>query len=393
MAAPDILPPVGGNTETLILGVGMTPFGRHLDRTLADLAQEAADAALADAGISKDDVDAVVFANSFAGLLTGQESIRGEAALARAGFAGKAIVNVENACASGSTAVLAAVDALRAGRYDTVLAVGAEKLFHPDRKRSFQALESATDVSEERDVPEGHSVFMDHYARKALAYMERHGATQEDFAAIAVKSSAKAAHNPYAQHRKPHTLAGVLEAPPITDPLTLYMCSPISDGAAAVVLSRNGGSASARTPAVRGTGLVAGDGVSDPTPGAARLAFAEAGIEPGDADVAEVHDATAPSELFAIEELGLCGPGEGSAYLRAEGEPGIAAVNPSGGLLSRGHPVAATGVAQVAELTWQLRGDAGERQVAGADVAVSQNAGGVLGDDVAIACVTVVSSA
>ena len=374
-----------------LVGVAMTPFGRHPDATIGDLASEAVRGALNDAGLEAADVDAVVFSNSFDGLMSGQESIRGEVALAGVGFAGKTMLNVENACASGLTAMYVAHTMIVAGKANRVLVVGAEKLFDEDRSRSFAALRSATDVSAYIDNGATRSVFMDHYAQKALEHMERYGSTPADFAAVAVKNSVNGSLNPLAHHRTVHDLESVLGSRVVTAPLTLFMCSPISDGAAAVLLSADAG-ADGEHPLLLGTGVAIGDGRLDPTSLAAERAFVAAGVNPRDVDVAEVHDATAPAEILAIETLGLVARGEGAAFTSAgeTARDGSIAVNPSGGLLARGHPIGATGVAQVAEIVWQLRGDAGERQVAGASIGVTQNSGGVLGGEVAVAAVTVI---
>ena len=372
-----------------VVGVGMTKFGRHLDRSLGSLAAEAVGIALRDAGLEAADIDAVVFSNSFDGLLSGQESIRGEIALDGLGLAGKELVNVENACASGSSAIHIARSFVAAGTARRVLVVGAEKLFHEDRARSFAALRSATDVTAEVEGGEGRSVFMDHYARKARAHVAAHGTTLEEFATVAVKNSANGSRNPYAQHQAVHTVDAVIASRPVTDPLTLYMCSPISDGAAAIVLSADAGS-DGDHPQLIGTAVATGDGVTDPTPIAAQRVYAMGGITPADVDFAEVHDATAPSEILAIEDLGLAARG-GAAALMMAGETAVGGelpINPSGGLLARGHPIGATGVAQVVEAVWQLRGEADGRQVAGAEIGMTQNAGGVLRDDVAVAAVT-----
>lgn len=374
-----------------IVGVGMTKFGRHLDRNLRSLAGEAVALALEDAGLEAADIDAALFSNSFDGLLSGQESIRGQIALDGLGLAGKELINVENACASGSSAIHIARNLIEARGAQRVLVVGAEKLFHEDRARSFAALRSATDVTADVEGGEDRSVFMDHYARKARDHVAAYGTTVEQFANVAVKNSANGARNPYAQHRVAHDLQAVLGSRPVTDPLTLFMCSPISDGAAAVVLSANGGS-DGDHPKLVATAVAAGDGASDPTPIAASRAFASAGISPAEVDVVEVHDATAPSEILAIEDLGLAERGEGAA-LTAAGETALGGrvpVNPSGGLLARGHPIGATGVAQVVEVVWQLRGEAEVRQVEGAQVGMTHNAGGVLRRDVAVAAVTLI---
>lgn len=369
----------------------MTPFDRHLDRSLRSLSTEAVELALQDAELEASDIDAVLFSNSFEGLLSGQEAIRGEVTLIGLGFAGKLMINVENACASGSSAIHIARCMVHAGEARRVLVVGAEKLFHEDRARSFAALRSATDVTAHVNGGSDRSVFMDHYARKARDHMARYGTTVEEFARVAAKNSANGALNPFAQHRIGHDVTSVLASRPVTDPLTLYMCSPISDGAAAVILSADAGS-DGEYPHLIATAVAAGDGSTDPTPTASERAFAAARVSAKDVDFAEVHDATAPSEILALEDIGLVERGDAAAFTTA-GESAVGGslpINPSGGLLARGHPIGATGVAQVVEVVWQLRGEAEQRQIKDAEVGLTQNAGGVLGDDVAVAAVTLI---
>lgn len=373
----------------LVIGVGMTPFGRQPERSLSDLAIEAARAALADARIELAEVEAVFGANSAAGVLTGQESVRAQVSLKPMGLGGMPMFNVENACATGSSALHLARHYVRAGAAHCVLVLGYEKMSTADKSLPLRALEACSDIDElaqlrEQLGPESakRSIFMDFYAQKVKAYFERNGAGARHLAWIAAKNHCNGARNPLAQFRMPQTTSSVLAARTIVDPLTLLMCSPISDGAAALVLvssdwARGRGLEGPRVAAsVMSTDSLATDGSQ-----MARLArhgYAAAGITPSDIDVAEVHDATAAGELFEYENLGLAEMGKGWQLVDS-GDTAIGGripVNPSGGLIARGHPLGATGVAQVCELTLQLRGQAGERQVAGATVGVAQCAGG-----------------
>ncbi|MTV26791.1 thiolase family protein [Nitriliruptoraceae bacterium ZYF776] len=387
-----------------IVGTGMTRFGKFPDRTVRSLAEEAARAAMTDAGVTADDVERVFFGNAVSGLMTGQEMIRGQIALRDLGLGPVPVLNVENACASGSSAVHQAVTSIEAGQSDLVLVVGAEKLTHEDKRRSFEAIGTAVDLERleqlERDLygdepaAEGdRSFFMDVYADMAKRYMARSGATEDDFAAVAVKSHDHAAHNPLAQYRDPVTVEQVLASRHVSGPLTLLMCSPIGDGAAALLLASEERAAQLGADAVQvaASVLVSGLGTEeDPARIGAHQAYDQSGLGPDDVDVVEVHDAAAPAELIMYEELGLCAPGEGPKLL-ASGETrlgGRVPVNPSGGLISKGHPVGATGVAQLVELTDQLRGRCEGRQVDGARVALAENGGGYLGPHPAAVTIT-----
>jgi len=365
-------------------GVGMHPFGQFRDKSVIDLARVAILNALDDAGVRPGDIDAVYSSNSMNGLLGGQEMIRGQVVLRELGMHTVPITNIENACASGSTAIHQAVLALRAGAAKRVLVVGFEKMFVDDRDASLAALQSASDLSVTRDLA---LQFTAIYGLRLQARLESGAVTLDDLADVAVKSHEAGARNPYAQFRKRVSRDEVLASRMISDPLTLLMCSSISDGAAAVVLSTD-------TPApldgrarvrVRSSVLRSGDFLLDAKQKstatlAAEIAYEEAGVGPTDIGVFEVHDAMAPAELIYYEDLGLCAPGESADYLRSgmTAIDGKLPVNPSGGLSSRGHPVGATGVAQIAELTWQLRGEAGERQVHDTQLALAQNSGGWL---------------
>jgi acetyl-CoA acyltransferase len=393
--------------EIYIAGVGMTPFAKHVNRTVRSLAEEAAATALTDAGAQPDEVDMVIFANAVGGVLQGQEMIRGQVALEGSGLLGLPLVNVENACASSSSAVHLAWLAIASGQYETVLVVGAEQLTHPDKWRTFAAIGAAADVTKIDELAEqlsggipgggAGSFFMDYYGDMGRRYLERTGRTARDFADVVVKDHRHGALNPYAQYRDLVTAEEVLESRPISGPLTLLMCSPIGDGAAAVLLcsSAAGSRFQAEPVQVRASVLTSGGGTDGLSPAerAARRAYAQAGVRPGDVDVVELHDAAAPAELVLYEKLGLCEPGQAGALVES-GETtlgGRIPVNTSGGLLTKGHPLAATGAAQLVELTEQLRGHAGERQVDGARIALAENSGGHIAGGSAAAVVTILS--
>jgi acetyl-CoA acetyltransferase len=367
----------------------MIPFGKFPALSLSDMACGAARAAMADCGIEAGQIDAVFSSNSAAGILTGQESIRGQVSLKAAGIGGAPLFNVENACASGSSAVHLAVNYILAGAAHCVLVVGHEKMVTQDKGLAFKALEACSDIEELAALqsslgPDGaqRSIFMDYYAKKVQTYFEASGASANHLAAIAAKNHFNGSLNPNAQFKTPRTTGDVLAARVIVDPLTLLMCSPISDGAAALVIVSSQWAANHQKsgPQIVATAF-ATDSFETDTPQMAVLAqraYRLAKIEPSDIHVAEVHDATAAGELFEYENLGLAKPYEGWRLIE-EGHTAIGGripVNPSGGLLARGHPIGATGVAQICELGWQLRGDAGDRQVKGARVGVAQCAGG-----------------
>ncbi len=388
------------NSTAAIAGIGITAFGKFLPSTVRSLTHEAVHKALADAGINGADVDEVYFGNSVAGIITGQETIRGQAALRGTALSGKPIVNLENACASSATAFHLGVRAVSSGAADVVVVIGAEKMSHEDKRVSIAAFTKAVDLEE--PVPDyvgtgSGSIFMDLYAEKTREFMRATGAKPADFAQIVVKSRRAGSMNPNAQFRTTTTVDEVLAAREISNPLTLPMCSAIGDGAAAIVLVS---AAAARRYSVRkpvwvgATALLSGTGVEGATPAADRVTkviYENAGISPKDVHVVELHDATAPAELMHYETLGLCEPG-GSAELLRSGATdlgGRVSVNPSGGLLSRGHPIGATGAAQIVELTSQLRGDAGARQRPNAKVGLAENNGGNMGPDSAAVCAAI----
>ncbi len=408
--------------DTWIAGVGQTVFARHPDRSLADLAMEAATEAAGDAGFSLDAIDAVFFSNSTWGYFDDQHCIRAQVALQGTPLAGKPMVNVENACAGASTALHLARTAVAAGQYGIVLALGAEKIFNTDTGKMFGAFLTALDVAHAEEhlgrliglrqgavarlrasrpelasrmpADDGgqRTVFMDVYAAFALWHMAEFGSTPEQLAAIAAKNHNHAADNPKAQIRIPMTAEQVLGDRLVSWPLTRSMCAPIGDGAAAAIVvpdqmvRRSGNSRAVRIRASElrtGTNRGIDDFEGDIAVRTARAAYEAAGVGPEDMDVAEIHDATAFGELHQAEALGFAPLGEGGIFAM-EGHSTIGGklpINTSGGLECRGHPIGASGLAQIHELVCQLRGEAGSRQVEGARLALAENGGGNIGNE------------
>ena len=404
-----------------VAGVGMTQFGRHVDKSIKDLTRAAVEQALADAGGEQAQIQAAFFSNCTQGHFEGQHMVRGEIALRAMGIGKIPVVNVENACASASTAFHLAVAYVMSGAADIVLAVGAEKMNVDDKQLMFSAFDSAWDVHEvERSKanllqmgrgitpPSGstsdkpYSIFMDIYAAMGRLHMREFGTTQRQFAAVAAKNHGHSVHNPLSQYRKPFSIDEVLASPPITYPLTLLMCSPVTDGAAAAIVCNTDGLrrlAGKRQRAVRVLASVIQTGSDRPSEAldqhavrlGSRRAYELAGVGPGDVSVAEVHDASAIGEIIQSEVLGLCEMGMGGSAAE-RGETSIGGripINPSGGLESKGHPIGATGLGQVFELVTQLRGEAGLRQVAGARIALAENGGGICGIEEAVACINI----
>ncbi len=364
----------------------MHPFGRFPEKSLKDLVREATVRAVTDAGIGVKDIQAVYSANGMAGLLQGQEQIRGQSALRDVGIERVPITNLDNACAGGSSALREAILAIRAGAVDVALAVGFEKMFVEDRDKSLAALETAADL----EVVGGLGLqFTAIYAMRLRKRIDAGLLSEKDLLGVTVKNHVNGSLNPNAQHQREVTADEVRESRPIADPLTLLMCSSVCDGAAAVVLQRSGNSPREGRPRVNvracaaASGYTAGpedDDLPSTATSCAQTAYEQAGLGPDELDVVEVHDAMAPGELLYYEQLGLCVAGESGALLSsgATAIGGRVPVNPSGGLSARGHPVGATGLAQIAELTWQLRGEAGPRQTSQPRIALAQNSGGWL---------------
>lgn len=410
--------------DIYIVGVGMTPFGRLLERSVYDMVEEAVGLALKDAGATTRDIGSAYYSTMTNGMLQGQTSIPGPIAMRRLGIEGVPVFTVENACASGTSAFNLATLALRAGQCDIALAVGAEKMNVADKSKMFAVFEGGWDVSTveynkhtllamgEGIVPppgtvseRPYSVFMDVYAAICRNHMLRYGTTQRQIAAVAAKNHQHSVHNPLAQFQQAFSIDEVLASPPICYPLTTLMCSPISDGAAAVVLCNEDGlkrlkSAGDRAIRVLASVVQTGTdrGLDQPEKIVAHLAakkaYAQAGIDPADVDVAEVHDASAIGEILNAESLMLVPFGEGGpAAERGDFTVGgRMPINPSGGLESKGHPIGATGLGQIHELVTQLRGEAGKRQVEGARIAIQENGGGLYGIEEAVVAVTLLAN-
>ncbi len=399
--------------DVYVIGVGMTRFGKYPEETIKTLSRKAVNAACEHAGIKTSDIRIASVGNAFQGIATGQESIRGQVVLRAMGIGDIPVFNLENACASSATAFQVCWMDLALGIHDVGLALGFEKMYLDDRDKRLSLFSAAMDQdvvamilkmarSHEASVKEKEkkaggeakdkvgkkSAFMELYAMAARMHMDKYGTTQRQFAAISAKNHTNSQHNPYAQYREPMTVEEVLAAPEVSYPLTRPMCSPVGDGAAAAILAtREGVKKLGAAKPVKILAAVLGSGkdrgLNDPDLGErlAQVAYETAGVGPTDVDLLEVHDATAYGELRAIEGLGFCPLGEGGPFSEA-GHTAIGgkiAVNPSGGLESKGHPVGATGVGQIAEIVWQLRGEAGKRQVGGARIGMTENGGGNIG--------------
>jgi benzoylsuccinyl-CoA thiolase BbsB subunit len=362
-------------TNVHVVGVGMTRFGKHPDSDSTDLGAAALLEAIADAGIDPRLIDSAYVGHVFQGMVTGQRI------LAQVGLAGLPLSNVENACSSGATAIREASLAIRAGENDVVVAIGTEHL----TSRFSGAL---TPDPSDPEAAVG-ATMPGVYAMRATRYMNDFGMTREQLALIPVKNKANAARNPLAHFRKEITVEDVLASRPIADPLHLHDCSPVTDGAAAVILMSDKAAkkyANGRGIRLAASTLRSGSVDVKPTPmtyepltwATAEEAYEKAGIGPDEVDFAEVHDCFSIAEVLRVEGLGLFEQGSYPwAVERGEANiDGRLPINPSGGLLGKGHPLGGTGVAQVVELVRQLRGEAGDRQIEGAKVGLAHCRGG-----------------
>jgi acetyl-CoA acetyltransferase len=410
-----------------VIGVGATAFARHPDRDFRSLAEEATRDILRDAGLEHGrDVEQIWFGNCAMGVW-GQANIRGQVALGAMTRAGTLapqapILNVEGGCATGSVALHGAVKDVLSGQSDLSLALGVEKTFvahdppkilelfmggidqlHAEEWKSF--LPQAAAAGGQTFAPHPHRIlFVDIHAMQARWHMDTYGTTAEHLAHIASKNHDHGALNPKAQYRTRLTPAEVLADKPIVAPFTRAMCAPISDGAAGVLVCSDRYLAGCdpairdRAVQVRASELVSGTWRQLDQPNvlahAAAKAYRRSGVTPRQVDLAEVHDASAFCELQATELLGFCGVGEGGAYALsgATARTGERPVNASGGLVSKGHPLGATGLGMIEELVTQLRGEAGERQVTNhPTIALQHNAGGIIGLDEALCSVVVLA--
>lgn len=374
-----------------VIGVGMIPFTKPgASPQYYQMAAEAARVALADAGISYDAIEQV-----YAGYVYG-DSTCGQRAIYEVGMTGVPVINVNNNCSTGSTALWLARQAIDSGAAECVLALGFEQMakgalttWFNDRASPLELhLDVADAIQGETDVP----IAVRMFGGAGREYIERYGAARDTFGMISVKAREHAARNPYALFREPLDLAQVMGSSTVFDPLTRFQCCPPTCGAGGAVLcsdefARRHGLArrvhiaaqamttdypSSFAPAsmIRMVGY-------DMSADAARQVYEQAGIGPEDLDVVELHDCFTSNELISYEALGLCPEGGAERFIRDRDNTygGRIVTNPSGGLLSKGHPLGATGLAQCAELVWQLRGEAGARQVEGARIALQHNIG------------------
>lgn len=381
-------------SDAYIAGIGFHPFGRFPHKTLKEIAAEAVLNALDDAGLDADGIDAAFCANAYAGLLTGQESIRGETWLRSVGIGGVPIINVENACAGGGAALHLATMAVRSGSYKRVLVVGAEKMFG-DTGRAIAALATSSDIEFTAGIGMQFSAVDAIRVKKLMA---EEGLDERALEWVTSKSHDNGALNPIAQFRTPMSMEEVRASRMIADPVRLYMCSAISDGAAAVVVSSEPGR---RRVKILGSGAACSpvrvrQGDASTAKRAAKKAYDDAGVAPKDIGVAEVHDAVSPMEMYYYRDLGFCEPGTVARFVAEErsARTGSMPFNPSGGINSRGHPVGATGIAQVCEIVLQITGNAGARQIKNpAKRGLTLNAGGWIGDDPAFNAVHILEAA
>ncbi|MBU2490303.1 MAG: thiolase family protein, partial [Proteobacteria bacterium] len=393
-----------------IIGLGMIRFMKYPDRNVRDMAHEAANLALADAGLTKEDLQAAFFSNTFWGMFTGQHSIRGQVVMRSMGVGRIPVVSVENACAGASTALHLAAMGVRAGEYDVALALGSEKITDPDKGKSLGAYASCMDLEniqaaidlfvklsaelapiapkDDGEPGAGRSIFMDAYAMGAKWHMSRFGSTQRQLATICAKNHFHGSLNPLAQYQQDMTVDEVLADKPIAWPLTRAMCAPVGDGAAAAIVCSESFLKKLKNPRpVKILASVLGSGrdrdIDDKDIGELldHEAYEKAGLGPDDIDLAELHDATSYGELHQVEAMGFCPIGEGGPFAESGASKlgGAKPINTSGGLECRGHPIGASGLAQIYEIGLQLRGEAGKRQVEGARIGLAENGGGNIG--------------
>jgi len=429
--------------DIYIVAVGMIPFGRHYTKGHKDLVAWALSDLFSKSPVGREQIQAAWFSNTaWGGTPYDQTSIRGQVALQPSGFGEIPIMNVENACASGSCAIYGAYQGIAAGMYDVAMAVGMDKMSTPKTmenswegfqkeirrrvisegmteealiekytKAVLQGFLSGADVEvmreridaikaeaermrqemekqsgQQKKARENRSAFMDFYSMGARHHAKLYGSTQKQLAIIAAKTHNNGALNPYAQYRFTTTPEEVMNDDMVSYPLTRAMCAPLGDGAAAAILvsgdylKKLGNVRPVKVRAtVLGSASINGPG-EERAANLARQAYAMAGVGPEDINLAEVHDATSFGEMIQVENLGFCKRGEGGilAESGATAIGGKIPINTSGGLISRGHPIGATGLAMLAECFWQLRGEAGKRQVKGARLAMTENGGGFI---------------
>ena len=380
--------------KVAIIGAGMSPFGVFPDQGVKELGEEACWKAIKDANIDPRRIEIAYCGNFCGGITDKQGGVVGQIVLAQVGITGIPITRVENACASSSCALREAYLVIAGGFYDIAIAFGVEKMTNVPTSDAIRGLVSSSDVELEGDMG---LTFPGVFSLIARRHMHQYGTTREQLAKVAIKNHKNGSLNPYAQFQKEITMEQVLQSPMIADPLTLFDCCPISDGCTAVILA---GEDTAKkisdkpvwiAASVLATGKYLND--SDITTfelnkRAANEAYEKAGIGPEDINLAEVHDCFTIAEICHYEDLGFCKKGEGGKFID-EGATQIGGkipINTSGGLKAKGHPVGATGIAQIIEIMEQLREESGKRQVEGARVGLAHCMGGFThGDGASVA--------
>ena len=408
-----------------IIGSGMIRFNKYPEGTVKGMAREAIPLALKDAGLEKKDMQAGFFSNTFWGMFDNQHSIRGQVVFRGMGIDKIPVTNVENACAGASTALHLAYTGIRAGMYDVAIAVGSEKITHPNKamslgayaacmdvgnfKEQLKLLESVTKSLKDLVIPvqdtapgEGRSVFMDAYAMGTRWHMNRFGSTQHQLAVICSKNHFHGSLNPLSQYQHDMTVEEVLADKLVAWPLTRPMCAPVGDGAAAAIICSDkylkkltGARPVKIIASVLGQGSDRDMDGEDIGERLSKQAYEMAGVGPNDISLAELHDATSWGELHQTEAMGFCRMGEGGPYAESGATRlgGTRPVNTSGGLECRGHPIGASGLAQIHELVLQLRGEAGKRQVEGPRIGLAENGGGNIRVEEAAMCVHILEKA
>lgn len=405
-------------SDVYIIGTGMIRFSKYPDETVRSMAEKAINLAIEDACLKKKDLQAAYFSNTFWGMFDNQHSIRGQVALRGMGIDRIPVTNVENACAGASTALHLAYTGIRAKMFDVAIAVGSEKITSPDKAKSLGAYAYCMDVENfaqhinmimkvgesfkvklpdsETAAGQGRSIFMDAYAMGARWHMDRFGSTQKHLAFICAKNHYHGSLNPLAQYQQDMTVEEVLADKPVAYPLTRAMCAPVGDGAAATIVCSGEYLKKLADPRpIKILASVLGQGTDRDLDGTdigewlCKEAYEAAGVGPDDIDVAELHDATAYGELHQTEAMGFCPVGEGGPFAETGATKlgGNKPINTSGGLECRGHPIGASGLAQIHELALQLRREAGKRQVEGARIGLAENGGGNIGMEEAAMCI------
>lgn len=390
------------SSQVVILGVGMTRIGKYLDKSLKDLTREAVEAVIEDAGIEREQIQSAYVGNVQGPAVDPQIVIKGQVWLRAAGIGDISVINTNNVCATGGTAISMAWQDVASGNHDCVLALGVEKMHSDDRQTCFKWLNSAKDMDEAltKEGKAKHGDALGIFAGMARDYIAHHGLTKEMIAKVCAKNHFNASLNPYAQYQKVFSIEEILASPVIVEPIHRSMCATIADGAAAVIVCSEAFARKYTTHPIYIAASAVRTAHVDPRPEmptlqerCARDAYQRAGMGPQDIDAWEVGDPTSFNEIMSYEQLGICKRDEIPALISwdATSLNGRFPINPAGGHEGRGHPAAATGVAQIVELVWQLRGQAGNRQIPKTvNTGLAHIYGGDLGPEPAAICTTII---